>query len=93
MISRREVERVLSHDEYPDERHLMLVIVDHMRRPGLEGKRIGFDVDGYGHVFGYRGSRLSEVLKASYSYERDLVENTRLVKSEEELRLSRESAK
>jgi Xaa-Pro aminopeptidase len=86
-------DEVLSYDEYPDERHPMLIIADHMRRLGLEGKRIGFDVDGYGHIFGYRGPRLSEVLKASYSYERDLVENMRLVKSEEELRLLRESAK
>ena len=86
-------DEVLSYDEYPDERHPMLIIADHMRRLGLEGKRIGFDVDGYGHIFGYRGPRLSEALKASYSYERDLVENMRLVKSEEELRLLRESAK
>lgn len=86
-------DEVLSYNEYPDERHPMLVIADHMKRLGLEGKRIGYDVDGYGHVFGYRGPRLSEVLKASYSYERDLVENMRLVKSEEELRLLRESAK
>ena len=86
-------DRVFSYDEYPDERHPMLVIADHLKRLGLEGKRIGFDVDGYGHVYGYRGPRLSEVLKASYSYERDLVENMRLVKSDEEIRLLRESAK
>lgn len=86
-------DRVLSYNEYPDERHPMYVIADHMKKLGLEGRRIGFDVDGYGHVFGYRGPRLSEVLKASYSYERDLVERLRMIKSEEELRLLRESAK
>jgi Xaa-Pro dipeptidase len=86
-------DQIYSYDEYPDEKHPMLVIADYMKKLGLEGKRIGFDVDGYGHLFGYRGPRLSEVLKASYSYERDLIENMRLVKSEEELRLLRESAK
>lgn len=86
-------DRVFSYDEYPDEKHPMLVIADYLRGLGLEGRRIGFDVDGYAHIYGYRGPRLSEVLKASYSYERDLIENMRLVKSEEELRLLRESAK
>ncbi len=86
-------DKIFSYPEYPDEKHPMYVIADYMRSLGLEGRRIGFDVDGYGHVFGYRGPRLSEVLKASYSYERDLVERFRMIKSEEELRLLRESAK
>lgn len=86
-------DKVVSYDEYPGERHPMAVIADHMRLLGLEGRRIGFDVDGYGHVFGYRGPRLSEVLRASYSYERDLVEGMRMVKSGEEIRLLRESAR
>jgi Xaa-Pro aminopeptidase len=85
--------RVIYYNEYPDERHPMQVLAEHLRALGLEGKKIGFDVDGYGHVFGYRGPRLSEVFHASYSYERDLVERLRMVKSEEEIRLLRESAK
>ncbi|RDD53296.1 MAG: aminopeptidase P family protein [Candidatus Korarchaeota archaeon NZ13-K] len=84
---------VLSYREYPDERHPMSVIVDQMRGLGLEGKRIGFDGDGHGHAYGYRGPRLSELLSASYSYERDLVEDLRMIKSEEEITLLRESAK
>jgi Xaa-Pro aminopeptidase len=86
-------DQVYSYDEYPGEKHPMIVIAEYMRKLGLEGKRIGFDVDGYAHIFGYRGPRLSEVLKASYSYERDLIENMRMIKSEEEIRLLRESAK
>ena len=86
-------DKIYSYPEYPDEKHPMLVIADYMKQLGLESKRIGFDTDGYGHVFGYRGPRLSEVLKASYSYERDLVERLRMIKSEEEIRLLRESAK
>ncbi|MEM3739734.1 MAG: aminopeptidase P family N-terminal domain-containing protein, partial [Candidatus Korarchaeum sp.] len=80
-------DKVLSYTEYPDEKHPMIVIADYMRELGLEGKRIGFDGDGHGHAYGYRGPRLSEVLRASYSYERDLVEGLRMVKSEEEIEL------
>lgn len=87
------VDRVVYYNEYPDERHPMYVLAEVLRGLGLEGRRIGYDTDGYGHVFGYRGPRLSEVFKASYSYERDLVEKMRMVKSEEELRLIRESSK
>ncbi|MEM0154074.1 MAG: Xaa-Pro peptidase family protein [Ignisphaera sp.] len=86
-------DKVLSYEEYPDEKHPMLVIADYLRGLGLEDKRIGFDVDGYAHIYGYRGPRLSEVLRANYSYERDLIESMRLVKSEEEIKLLRESAK
>lgn len=86
-------DKVLSYSEYPDEKHPMNVIAEYMRELGLEGKRIGFDGDGHGHAYGYRGPKLSEVLRASYSYERDLVERLRMIKSEEEIRLLRESAK
>jgi len=86
-------DQVLYYNEYPDERHPMYVLADHLKSLRLEGRRIGFDVDGYGHVFGYRGPRLSEVFHASYSYERDLVERIRMIKSDEEIRLLRESAK
>ncbi|MEM3371643.1 MAG: Xaa-Pro peptidase family protein [Candidatus Korarchaeum sp.] len=86
-------DKVLSYTEYPDEKHPMIVIADYMRELGLEGKRIGFDGDGHGHAYGYRGPRLSEVLRASYSYERDLVEGLRIVKSKEEIELLKESAK
>jgi Xaa-Pro aminopeptidase len=86
-------DQVLYYNEYPDERHPMYVLADHLKSLRLEGRRIGFDVDGYGHVFGYRGPKLSDVFHASYSYERDLVERIRMIKSDEEIRLLRESAK
>lgn len=86
-------DKVLSYKEYPDEKHPMRVIADYMKELGLEGKRIGFDGDGHGHSYGYRGPKLSEVLSASYSYERDLVEKLRMLKSDEEIALLRESAK
>ena len=87
------VDKVFSYREYPDEKHPMLVIADILGELGLGGRTIGFDSDGYGHVFGYRGPRLSEVFQAKYVYARDLVEELRMVKSEEEVRLIAESAK
>jgi len=86
-------DRVVYYEEYPGERHPMVVIGGELRRMGFEGRRLGYDVDGYGHVFGYRGPRLSDVLNASYSYERDLVEGLRMIKSREEVELLRESGK
>jgi Xaa-Pro dipeptidase len=86
-------DKVYSYREYPDEKHPMLVIAGILDELGLRGKTIGFDGDGYGHVFGYRGPRLSEVFEARYVYARDLVEELRMVKSGEEVRLISESAK
>jgi len=86
-------DKVYSYREYPDEKHPMMIVADVLRELGLEGKTIGFDGDGYGHVFGYRGPRLSEVFKANYVYARDLVEELRMIKSDEEVRLIAESGK
>ena len=84
---------IVYYEEYPGEVHPMILIGGKLREMGFEGKRIGYDVDGYGHVFGYRGPRLSDVLKSSFSYERDVVESLRMVKSNVEVELMRESAK
>ncbi|MGB9729034.1 MAG: aminopeptidase P family N-terminal domain-containing protein [Thermoprotei archaeon] len=86
-------DNVFYYNEYPDEYHPMMVISEYIRKMGLERKKIGFNIDGYGHVFGYRDPKLSDLLKASYSYERDLIEKLRMIKSEEEIRLLKESAK
>ena len=88
------VDKVLSYPEYPDEKHPMLWFAEHLKKIGLEGKVIGYDADGYGQVMGYRGPRLSEVFKnAKYVYARDLIEELRMIKSDEELRILRESAR
>jgi len=41
----------------------MMVIGGELRRLGYEGRRLGYDVDGYGHVFGYGGLSLVMSLK------------------------------
>ena len=88
------VDEVIHYPEYPDERHPMEWLARYMDELGLRGKVIGYDTDGYGHVMGYRGLKLSEVFKdAKYVYARDLVEELRMIKSSEELRILRESAR
>ena len=47
------VDKVFSYPEYPDEKHPMLWIAEYLKRMGLEGKVIGYDVDGYGHCLLY----------------------------------------
>ncbi|MFZ8788720.1 MAG: aminopeptidase P family N-terminal domain-containing protein, partial [Acidilobaceae archaeon] len=37
-------DRVVYYDEYPGERHPMVVIGGELRRMGFEGKRLGYDV-------------------------------------------------
>ncbi|MDM7275449.1 MAG: Xaa-Pro peptidase family protein [Thermoprotei archaeon] len=86
-------DNIVYYEEYPGEVHPMVFIGGKLREMGFEGMRVGYDVDGYGHVFGYRGPKLSDVLKASFSYERDVVESLRIVKSNVEIELMRESAK
>lgn len=86
-------DRIVYYEEYPGQKHPIEVIAGELERMGFEGRRVGYDVDGYAHVFGYRGPRLSDILKANYSYERDLIENIRMIKSREELLLLRESSR
>ncbi len=87
-------DRVLSYPEFPDEKHPMEYFKDFFEELKLADKTIGYDVDGYGRIYGYRGPRLSELLKnAKTVYAGDIIEEMRMVKSEEEIKLMRESAK
>ena len=88
------VDKVYYYNEYPDEVHPMKRIAEVLTELELADKTIGFDVDGYGHIYGYRGPRLSELLKeARMVYARDIIEDMRMVKSHDEIKLMRESAK
>lgn len=88
------VDHIIHYKEFPDEKHPMEVLSEYLVNLGLENKTIGYDSDGYAHVFGYRGPKLSEVFKnAKYIYARDLIEDLRMIKSEEEIKLIEESAK
>jgi len=88
------VDRVIHYPEYPDEKHPMKWLAEYMSKLELKDKVIGYDTDGYGHIMGYRGPRLSEVFKdAKYIYARDLIEELRMIKSLEEINILKESAR
>ncbi len=88
------VDRVVSYPEYPSERHPMRYLCDLLRELGLGEGRIGADAPGYPPVMGYRGPSLPELLPSlQFEPVRDLVEQRMTVKSPEEVRLIRESAR
>ncbi len=89
-----EIHEVVSYPEYMGLKHPLKVLGEKLAEMGLTAGNIGADADGYGSPQGYRGPRLSEVLpQAKVVILRDLVEEMRVVKSEHEVVLIRESAK
>lgn len=85
--------RLAVYSEYPGTRHPMSHLADLLAELGLGGKRIGYDHDGYYDVNGYLGPPLSSLLERPGEPARDIVDTMRMVKSEAELRLLRESAR
>ena len=86
------VDEVVYYREYPDMVNPVKYLADIISRDGVS--KIGYDVDGYGHIFGFRGPRLSQLLKdRQFIYYRDVVEDMRLVKDEYEVKLLRESSR
>jgi Xaa-Pro aminopeptidase len=89
-----EVDSVIHYLEYPTEKHPMKVLAEKMEGMGLGKANLGADGEGYGSPQGYTGPRLSEVLPdVKVTVIRDLVEKMRMVKSQEEIGLIRESAR
>lgn len=89
------VKYVKVYPEYPSggTKHPMEHLLDLLAEMGLQGKRLGYDNDGYEDVNGYDGPLLSELCSGKTERARDLVDTLRLVKSEAEIRLISESAK
>lgn len=89
-----EIDDAVFYTEYVSTRHPMNVLADDMQKMGLSAGNFGTDADGYGSPQGYKGPKLSEVLpSAKVVVLRDLVEALRVVKSDEEITLIRESAR
>ena len=64
-----------------------------LTRLGLAGKRIGADLDGYEHRWGYRGRSLSELLGQPVYADVALVDDLRTVKSGAEVALLTEACR
>jgi Xaa-Pro dipeptidase len=85
------VDYVHSYPEYPGLRHPMEYLKDVLIEHHFEGKNIGIDSDGYGSYMGYRGPRVGDLITAKYVSVADSLENTRKVKSPNEIELIKES--
>jgi len=88
------VKNLKTYWEYPGRTHPMIHLVDLLNELGLATARLGVDSDGYGAVWGYKGPSLSglqpDVQLENLQQELD---NVRMLKSEEEIALIRESVK
>jgi len=86
---------VLTYPDYPGKTHPMRLFAKFMGQKGLGSSRIATDsVEGAAGGYGYRGPSLRDLMsRAKFSAGRDIVDNMRLTKSRQEIRLLRESAK
>ncbi len=89
------IEEFFSYPDYPGTTHPIRHFVKVLRQKGLTGSKIATDsVDGAAGGWGYRGPSLRDLLQQSRMVNgRDLVDSLRWVKSEQEIRLLRESAR
>jgi len=86
------IKEVRVYREYPGLKHPMLHLTELLQEKGLADKSLGVDSDNWGG-YGYRGPSLSEVVpKAKLTNVGDVIDDMRMVKSEEELQLIRLSA-
>jgi len=90
------VDEVIDYPEYPGQKHPLLHLGDLLRKMGLgrADRPYAADASGYGSSWGYSGPTLEEVLGgAAPTLLPKLIEVFRVLKSESELRLIRESAR
>jgi Xaa-Pro aminopeptidase len=86
---------VLTYPDYPGKIHPMRLFAKFMGEKGLASSMIATDsLEGAAGGYGYRGPALRDLMRrAKFVAGRDIVDNMRLIKSEQEIRLLRESAK
>jgi Xaa-Pro aminopeptidase len=94
-LKTRLIENVKTYFDYPGEKHPIGYFAEFLAEMGLAKKRIGIDNKaGASGMWGYTGIPLVKKLpEARFVDMSDLVPSMRLVKSEEEIALMRESSK
>lgn len=94
-LETRLIEDVKTYVDYPGEKHPIDCFVDFLKDMGLATKRIGTDnMAGAAAMWGYVGKPITKKLpEARFIDASDLVPSLRVVKSEGEIELIRESAK
>ncbi len=89
-----EIEVIKCYPDYPGKVHPMNQLGKLLKEMGLTSGKIASDAAGYGSSQGYRGPNLAQIVpKAEVVVDPDLVENLRVIKSEEEIALIKESCK
>jgi len=94
-LKTRIIEDVKTYVDYPGERHPIEHFVEFLKDMGLAKKRIGIDNKaGAAARWGYKGPPITKKLpEAKFVDAKDFVPSMRLIKSDEEIVLIRESAK
>ncbi|NIP67092.1 M24 family metallopeptidase [Candidatus Bathyarchaeota archaeon] len=89
------VKSIKTYLDYPGEDHSLGHFASFLEEMGLGKKRIGIDNPaGAAGRWGYRGPKIEDKLPgAEFVEAKEIVEDLRLIKSEEEIQLIRESAK
>ena len=87
-----EIDEVRCYRDYPGKVHPMNQIGTLLEEIGFASGKLGADGAGYGSAWGYRGPRLSEVVpSAEIVVDPFLIETHRMIKSDEEIALIKES--
>lgn len=91
----RLIQNVRTYVDYPGKKHPIEYFAEFLKDMGLADKRIGIDNKaGAAGAYGYKGPPITKKLpKAKFVNMRDLVPKMRLIKSQEEIALIKESAK
>ena len=94
-LKTRIIEDVKTYVDYPGEKHPIEHFARFLKDMGLARKRIGIDNKaGAAGTWGYKGPPITKKLhEAKFVDMKDLVPSMRLIKSEEEIALIKESAK
>jgi len=93
-LETRLIEDVKTYVDYPGERHPIELFAEFLADMGLGSSRIGIDNRaGAAPMWGYTGDSLTKKLDARFTDMAGFVPSMRVVKSEEEIALMRESCK
>jgi Xaa-Pro aminopeptidase len=94
-LKTRLIEDVKTYMDYPGEKHPLNYFADFLKDMNLADKRIGIDNKaGAAGMWGYKGVPVTQKLKeAEFVEMADLIPKMRMIKSEEEIALMRESSK
>jgi Xaa-Pro aminopeptidase len=94
-LKTRLITDIRTYYDYPGKKHPIDRFVGFLKDLGLAGKRLGTDnMAGASSIWGYEGPPITKKMAGTkFVAARDIVEDMRLLKSDEEIALIRESAK